>query len=728
MRITNTTQRIIVLNYRDGRSFPVPALQYIIRPDYDVDYLDDTAVTLSYFSSGALTLTNDNGSAWSGTPLPGSPVASASGVSMTPALRPADPTAADSNLVAIQAALDLARIAGGGVVKLPAGGPYSISAGLTIGARTTLDATSSRIVASGGVGFTMLRNYSWNSAVLSVSSAAAVFNSTYHYATVTLQVANTFRPGDGILVKGVTPEVYNGVHAVMAATASSVTFVISLLSAAGQPTGTITVAAADIGIRLIGGEWDYDVVNNPPGADNLSTMLSIFNKVGDLFIGGGITLRGAPKYACYYGNAWTPKFDNVNLRTNSDGIHGHAPLRQVELQGIAGYTGDDFIAFTCSDNGYTQYALPDCAAAGDSVIGYSGRNLDVWNSATRIGGYTQNGVTCSGISYENVTWRNAQLYCYHFDTTTGATSGGFSDVTINGQRGYFAQNSPMMLLGSSGTMTFNNVDAQSIYPSTPVSQHFFNVAPNCTVKKLSVEKWARPAGSTGYAVNIANGATVENIYSDNFQSIADVTSLHSGVVFVDASGVCGTIVCENGVIDTNAGSSETITLVKSVASPALVIARTVRFRGRSHAWENSNTGKLVCDNCILDGGQSFWTTGNAADIQIIGGRVLSASQGVVNFYGSSKAYTIRSKGLDDGGVPWMPNYGAGSTYNFVGDCSDVPVDLTKVARLAGSMVKAVANTGAGGASDILANNVCVCDATGAAGSWKQQSAPTTRSY
>lgn len=75
MRITNTTPGPITINCRTGASFVVPAGGYVVRPSSELDYLDDTKVTLAQFSSGALVLANDDGSAWSGAALPGAPSA-----------------------------------------------------------------------------------------------------------------------------------------------------------------------------------------------------------------------------------------------------------------------------------------------------------------------------------------------------------------------------------------------------------------------------------------------------------------------------------------------------------------------------------------------------------------------------------------------------------------------------------------------------------------------------
>ena len=77
MRIQNTTLADIRLNYRTGQTVVVPAGQYVIRPAGDLDYLDDTAVTLALFSGGSLVLYNDDGSAYTGSALPSAPKAPA---------------------------------------------------------------------------------------------------------------------------------------------------------------------------------------------------------------------------------------------------------------------------------------------------------------------------------------------------------------------------------------------------------------------------------------------------------------------------------------------------------------------------------------------------------------------------------------------------------------------------------------------------------------------------
>lgn len=74
MRINNTTQRTIILSYSNGVVLPISAGSFITRPNTDVNLIDDTAVQLALFSTGALLLTNDDGSAYTGPALPAQPV------------------------------------------------------------------------------------------------------------------------------------------------------------------------------------------------------------------------------------------------------------------------------------------------------------------------------------------------------------------------------------------------------------------------------------------------------------------------------------------------------------------------------------------------------------------------------------------------------------------------------------------------------------------------------
>lgn len=82
MRIVNTGTAVRILTYRDGTQLAIPPAggavpNYVIRPNSDIDFLDDNAVSLWLFTSGILVLQNDDGSAYTGTALPAQPDAPA---------------------------------------------------------------------------------------------------------------------------------------------------------------------------------------------------------------------------------------------------------------------------------------------------------------------------------------------------------------------------------------------------------------------------------------------------------------------------------------------------------------------------------------------------------------------------------------------------------------------------------------------------------------------------
>lgn len=82
MRIVNTTATTRIITYRDGTQLVLPpaggpAPNYVIRPNTDIDFLDDNAVQLGLFTAGILVLQNDDGSAYTGPALPAQPDAPA---------------------------------------------------------------------------------------------------------------------------------------------------------------------------------------------------------------------------------------------------------------------------------------------------------------------------------------------------------------------------------------------------------------------------------------------------------------------------------------------------------------------------------------------------------------------------------------------------------------------------------------------------------------------------
>ena len=344
---------------------------------------------------------------------------------------------------------------------------------------------------------------------------------------------------------------------------------------------------------------------------------------------------------------------------------------------------------SCSDAGYTQYALPDCAAAGDAVIGYTARNLDIWSTDTRVGIYTQDGVFCSGILIDGVTFRNSLFLGFHFDTTPSATTGGFRDITLKNVRGNIANTYAMCQFGSTGTMSVESFTADGIFPSNTVTGAYFYASPAVTIKNIAVSNWTRPRGATGAMFSIASGAAFDNLLIENFIIEADVTSSSAFAVYIGNVTSPGSVVFNQGILNTTAGSSGTCCLLQTTNNPpSYAAAKGIKFKGRSTSWDNlstSTTAKMTFENCVLDGGFSLWTTGNPAFAIVVGGNSISSTQGVFNFYGAGVTYSFSVTGFDFNGNTFMTNYGAGSTYNVYGPTTGAPLDLTKVTMQTGAL-------------------------------------------
>lgn len=74
MRIVNNSTRNITLSYSNGTSYEILMGSFALRPASDLPFLGAVQPILSLFNSGALSFLNDDGSAYTGSPLPTSPV------------------------------------------------------------------------------------------------------------------------------------------------------------------------------------------------------------------------------------------------------------------------------------------------------------------------------------------------------------------------------------------------------------------------------------------------------------------------------------------------------------------------------------------------------------------------------------------------------------------------------------------------------------------------------
>ena len=112
-------------------------------------------------------------------------------------------------------------------------------------------------------------------------------------------------------------------------------------------------------IRIAGpGTIDFNGKNQKTAG--LTHMCSILKNIKDLYLGEGIKVINANKYAWLVAKVEKLTVDGLNFDTYSDGLHCQPPVRHAYIRNLKGKTGDDMLAFTIGD-----YANYDISEPGD---------------------------------------------------------------------------------------------------------------------------------------------------------------------------------------------------------------------------------------------------------------------------------------------------------------------------------------------------------------------------
>lgn len=291
-----------------------------------------------------------------------------------------DQTAALANAAKIQK-----QLTAQGVVQILTPGVVYITGGsLVIPSWTRLYVgQNTRIVQADNTEGPMLVNSNWRSPVVTLSSISDAATSPVlngrRLVTGTTATAHGLTVNDGVLIRGDTSRQYNGVYVINSTpSATTFTFYASKKTAIGSGTGTMTAEPANIGIEVTGGAWDFNGRVNQ-SAYTWAAMLFLFSKTGYLHI-HDVSLQNATKYDVYCINSDNALIENINVNSSSDGIHLHAFTQNATIRCISGESGDDFIAYTANNTGYTQYDFlnsngTDSMSAGGDCIGLTIRDI-----------------------------------------------------------------------------------------------------------------------------------------------------------------------------------------------------------------------------------------------------------------------------------------------------------------------------------------------------------------
>lgn len=633
--------------------------------------------------------------------------------------------AASANTAAIQAALDA-----GGYVLLPAG-TYYINSPVRISSNTKL---------SGSGGGTRLKLAPNSHCNLLTTKAYADLGTTVTVTWTsgqTASVAWTSHPfssvGDYCCLIRANQSAFVGAFMVIGVTDAN-NFVIQLTETpTGVATGTIIGRKATVNFDIDHITFDYDWANNSSGASDDSSLHAVILAFAQRFTMKRCQFSHVPKYCVtlgavrdyYVEHMHALDGDEVAGAKTGDVIKVYGPSMNGETSFITGRCGDDGISLQPEEvAAFSQYDF-----TGGSIIGHKIAHMGVDDtSTTAIALYPCDNALhpwlLSNIEIDGVYgYSNNQRIKVAGDTNAADYGCLIGDVLIRNFRpiGYpsisrlfdfdrkcYAQkfkfealaiSDPGITSGIDSMRVMGKIDALQIEGAIKGAQSLFTTQSPCLIDVLD---FSSLKAENLVAVYCPNGGAINTV---NFRSCSLTKSSGGAPNFVYP--LSSTTIKDINFFGCNTDSN--CAAYVETESGALTGCKVSIFGG-------------------VVGGNKCLGASNNMDLYVAGATFSNVSNGVLrttgnvtcsfwsgggNSFSSSPAVTVVS------GTPAISVYGFDLSIGIAG---------TGIARTSGAFCKASANTGSGGASDILANNLVVCDATNAAGSWKQLSAPTTRSY
>lgn len=284
---------------------------------------------------------------------------------------PTNTGAAAENVAAIQAAFETADR----VILKAAGGQGGVISGnqlLLLDDFKTLEvAEGSELKLSNGTNTPLLRNRNWNAAKRAATGPVtwaalatpvvgeATADTAYGYLMTFPLTAHGFAIGDAVEFEGATDFGWNGTRLVYSVpNANTITVVLERPPVNANPTGTLTVKRGNKYITLTGGGRINANGHNQSVGGDTNTFAIPFKGVYRPTVRGLCLTRGK-KYVINFANCSRVTVDDIELDTDSDGIHFQGSIWGAVINNIHGKSGDDFVAFTGGDYSYYTEGVGD---------------------------------------------------------------------------------------------------------------------------------------------------------------------------------------------------------------------------------------------------------------------------------------------------------------------------------------------------------------------------------
>lgn len=533
-------------------------------------------------------------------------------------------TTGTSDQIAINTALAAAAPSGSKRIVVKLVGAFSISDAIIVPSRIILDAREATITlaaSSGNKNMLVNTNITANRQVTNVTTTSGSKNfSGASLALTSADVGSTIRLDGAGLAGG---SLVTTIASVTSGTAGTLTDAATTSIA----TNTATIYRRDSNIEVFGGTWDR---GTNTGSDSTLSHSIYFRHIDGLYIHDLKVTTGAAKYAINPGDCTNTVVRNIDLSTYSDGIHFNGPCKNVTVDNVTGTTGDDMVAFTCSD--YTAFndvnggmtnitvrniypnaslcALKTAGANGELISGLvvdtiqgttSQSGIRFWNDSTigdlqmaqvQIRNINLKPSVLTGTTYEMLQCNVKELADISISGCTYDTTGITAD--FRGSRMFFF--SHPYSGATNAHMTAVNIT--NCHMVTDATASFFLLESNLSIDDLNFTACrAKSSGTMTFLGQIGTPAgTVTNTYYSNCEQLS------GGVTTAfDTSKTDSAIVHTTG--------TETIAGAKTVTSQF-----TISNTAPKHKWNETDGGADAKGwDVLVDAGRMNWRVVNDAD-------------------------------------------------------------------------------------------------------------------
>lgn len=409
-----------------------------------------------------------------------------------------DESAATSNTSKIQSALDRH-----GYVQIPAGmGVIYHNARFVIGSNTTLDLGGNTLKRTATTFPNSIVTESYTSTPVSVT----VSWSSGVTATIGL-AAHGKAVGDYVCIYGTpvgtgAPSTFQGVFRVASVVdADNITVTLPRKPTA-SPSGTWFAVFPTENIAIKNGLIDF---NTGSSASDMGTMGIIMAfcrgwKVED------VSFKSVLKYCVFTYNTLGGRVLRLHGETLSDGVHVFGPARNVVIDGVTGYFGDDLVAVSSRDLTGNWVDI-----SGGDIIGVRASNLS-GSSATALAQiFSHAGYVMDDVEYSNITGYCANATINVFgDTTDG---GSINKLVLSGVAAPGVINISSYGGGTVPLTIQSLIIRDSCLQAKTDTSSYVTFGAYASVKKLTVENCISndALGTSGTGVGVMLNGTVEEL-------------------------------------------------------------------------------------------------------------------------------------------------------------------------------------------------------------------------